>query len=168
MSLIKTSRHRLADLVRPHKVIVPDPILPESKPLVTTLAEAIAECKFHEVSRDIILEHFSFEGPVADVSEMLTITQTEIGPTNKTSTAIKREIDRMGCRPATIIEQLAYAKTKWDGNATIIALGSSWVSRDGRHNLPCLYSDAEGRKLGLNWEIPAVHWHEYSFLVVRK
>lgn len=134
-----------------------------------SLAKMIAECRFRYVSSDITEERFPLTGEVADVSAMLTVTQEDMGGSNMTDAEFEAACDRQGCRQATIAEQLAYAKAKWNGRDTVAALGSSWVGPDGGRLVPCLCEHGGERRLILYWVSPGGRWGVLVlFLVVRK
>ena len=136
-----------------------------------SLAQMIAAYRFRYVNPNITEANFPITGPVADVADMLTLTftQKDLGGQNMNTTEIEAVIDQMGYRPATLAEQLAYAKAKWNGQDPVVALGSSWVDPGGARQVPCLYGDGDGRKLGLDWDDPRLRWREDDlFLVVRK
>ncbi len=138
-------------------------------PIPTTLAEMIADCKFHYVNTDITEANFPFAGPVADVSDMLTVSQKDLGGKNMTTAEIEAAIDRKGYRRATLAELLAWAVAKWNGKDLVVALGSSWVNPDGLRLVPYLYGGGDGRRLNLGWGHPENRWCEDDlFLVVRK
>ncbi|MEK7545980.1 MAG: hypothetical protein AAB554_02780 [Patescibacteria group bacterium] len=138
-----------------------------------TLAAMIAACRFDYPPHPYITEaNFPLTGsPVADVADMLTVSQKDLGGQNMTTTQIEVAIDRQGFRPATLAEQLAYAKAKWNGKDWVFALGSSWVGPDGHRRVPYPYlcEGADGRWLNLYWDDPEYRWYDgYLFLVVRK
>jgi hypothetical protein len=139
------------------------------KPGVQSLAAMIAACQFRYFNSNITEANFPITGPVADVADMLTFSQKDLGGQNMTTAQIEAAIDQKGYRPATLAEQLAYAKAKWNGKDWVVALGSSWVGPDGDRSVPYLYGDGDGRKLHLYWFNPEDRWREdYLFLVVRK
>lgn len=133
------------------------------------LAQMIAAYQFRFVNPNITEANFPFSGPVADVANMLTLTQKDLGGQNMTTSEIEVVVDQKGYRLATLAEQLAYAKEKWNGRDLVVALGSSWVSPDGYRFVPCLYEDGAGPELYLRCDHPRLSWHEVClFLVVRK
>lgn len=138
-------------------------------PISTALAGMIAECKFRYANPDINERNFPLTGSVADVSDMLTVSQKDLGGKDMTTAEIETAIDRKGYRSATLAEQLAYAKAKWNGKDWVVALGSSWVGPGGRRFVPFLFEDDDGRELGLRWGSPGYRWSGGClFLVVRK
>jgi hypothetical protein len=79
------------------------------------------------------------------------------------------ELDKMGLRPATIEEILAFGAKypEIQREFPIIALGSSWVSRFGNRFVPDLSRDGSERSLNLDWS--GNQWSEICrFLAVRK
>lgn len=134
-----------------------------------SLATMIAAVKFQDVNPYITEANFPLGVPVADVADMLTLTQKDLGGNGMATGAYEHAIKRKGYRPATLAEQLAYARAKWNGRDRVAALGSSWVSPDGIRNFPYLFEDALGRKLTLYWDGHGIHWNkDCLFLVVRK
>ncbi|MFH1611493.1 MAG: hypothetical protein ABIA83_02745 [Patescibacteria group bacterium] len=74
-----------------------------------------------------------------------------------------------GLRPATIEELLAFGATYPDVQREfpVVALGSSWVDRDGHRRAPYLDGDGSERELSLDWY--GSGWFEgCRFLAVRK
>jgi hypothetical protein len=139
------------------------------KPGVQSLAAMIAACQFRHVNLNITEANFPITGPVADVADMLTVSQKDLDGQNMTTSEIEAAIGRKGYRPATLAEQLAYAKAKWNGRDLVVALGSSWVPPVSRRSVPYLCGDGAGRELHLLWVNPEGRWFEvYLFLVVRK
>jgi hypothetical protein len=144
-----------------------------------TLDESIAACNFRYVDHEINARNFpSAAGSSADVSDMLTVSQADLGVGDMTTAEIESAIGRKGWRPATLAELLAYAKSKWNGTDTI-ALGSSWVDSRGGRYVPYLYEVVDdgtyvfkvdvGRKLNLCRSNPGDRWRKHDrFLVVRK
>ncbi|MEK7546087.1 MAG: hypothetical protein AAB554_03345 [Patescibacteria group bacterium] len=136
-----------------------------------TLAAMIAACRFtRPPNPDINERNFPLTGsPVADVADMLTVSQKDLGGQNMTTSEIEAAIDRKGFRPATLAEQLVYAKEKWNGKDWIAALGSSWVGPGGFRGVPYLFEGDGGRLLLLYWGSPECRWLGVGlFLVVRK
>ncbi|MEK7546137.1 MAG: hypothetical protein AAB554_03625 [Patescibacteria group bacterium] len=136
-----------------------------------SLAAMIAACRFDYPPHPYITEaNFPLTGsPVADVADMLTVSQKDLGGQNMTTTQIEVAIDRQGFRPATLAEQLVYAKEKWNGKDWIAALGSSQVFHDGSRCFTYLCGGAGGRGLCLDWGDPAPRWLDVGLcLVVRK
>lgn len=133
------------------------------------LAEMIAACRFRYADPNITEANFPLTGPIAPVSDMLTFSQKDLGGKDMTTAEVEAAVPRKGCRSATLAEQLAYAKAKWNGKDWVVALGSSWVLPGGDRLVPYLYEDDDGRKLSLRWDRPEGRWHDaYLFLVVRK
>jgi hypothetical protein len=135
-----------------------------------SLAQMITECQFRRVDDNIIEVNFPLtSGPVADAENMLTLTPKGLSGQDMTTAEIEVAIDQKGYRCATIAEQLAYAKAKWNGKDLVVALGSSWMDPDGRRFVPCLCEGGAGRELYLNWAYPEHRWRrDVLFLVVRK
>ena len=133
------------------------------------LVEMIAACNFWYANPDINERNFPLSGPAADVSDILTVSQKDLGGKDMTTAEIEGDSDRKGYRQATLAEQLAYAKAKWNGKDWVVALGSSWVNPDGGRDVPFLYEVGGGRRLHLHWGDPEDRWNEDClFLVVRK
>lgn len=134
-----------------------------------TLADQIADCGFRWVNHSISERNFPTTRPAAPVSDMIVLSQKDLGGNYMTTAEIESTISRKGYRPATLVDQLAYAKAKWNGRDWIVALGSSWVRPGGDRHVPCLCGDDDGRELGLDWGDPEDRWRaDYLFLVVRK
>ncbi len=136
---------------------------------VQCLAQMIAACRFRYVNDNITEVNFPLSGPVADVENMLTVSQKDLGDQNMTTIEIEATIDRKGFRRATLAEQLVYAASKWNGRDLVVALGSSWVCPGGGRRVPFLYGGDDGRQLRLRWAYPGRRWDvSFLFLVVRK
>ncbi len=136
-----------------------------------SLSAMIAACRFRYVHPNITEANLPITGPVADVADMLTLTQKDLGGRGMTTAEIEAVIDQKGYRLATLAELLAYGKAKWNGmDRGVAALGSSWVDPGGDRCVPCLYSNRDGRGLTLRWGGPEYCCFEehYLFLVVRK
>ena len=132
----------------------------------------IAACRFQHVDDDIIEVNFPLaSGPVADVENMLTLTQKDLGGQNMTTAEIEAAIDQKGYRRAILAELLVYAKARRNSEDWVwaVALGSSLVQPDSLRGVPYLCMSGYGRALSLYWVSPEYHWNEvYRFLVVRK
>jgi len=136
-----------------------------------SFADAIEAGRFVNVHPMITNANFPLVGPVAAVSDMLTVSPDGLTSTgNDVSLAeIESNIDRTGLHRATLADLLAYAKAKWNGRECVFALGSSWVDPRGHRNTPYLCDYGDGRELGLLQRGPEDRWDDYfSFLVVRK
>lgn len=130
-----------------------------------TMKVMIKAGKYNYANPDITAEHFSVtEEGQADISIELVHFDRRI----ESDEAI-RELDRMGLRPATLPELLAFGARHPDVQREfpIVALGSVWQSRDGNRYVPYLWSDSGERHLYLGWF--EVEWFgHYRFAAVRK
>lgn len=82
---------------------------------------------------------------------------------------VEAELDKMGFRPVTIEELLAFGATypEVQREFPVVAFGSSWVDPRGRRCVPFLYRGGSARVLRLYWCDGA--WPEdCRFLAVRK
>jgi len=168
MSSPKNPPRRLADLVRPHKLIVPEP-----EPHVVaqvTIADLIAEFRLTGADKRITEANFPTNGAPAHLSEMRLLTQEYIlGSSNLTTDKIMRAFVGRGYRFANLTDVLHYAKWMWNGKDLVVGLGSSWVDPGDHRYVPCLYGGDDDRQLCLYWDKPEGEWRaDYSFLVIRK
>ncbi|MFA6603721.1 MAG: hypothetical protein WCT10_02665 [Patescibacteria group bacterium] len=137
-----------------------------------TFAQVAADLAFrYIVDPDINERNFSLSDPVADISDIVVLNIRDHDDLRYTSTAdLRRIIDQNGYRSATLVELLAYARIKWNGEGHIFALGSSWVDPCGHCHVPYLWSNHCCRQLKLSSE---QRWKCFDdsfgrFLVVRK
>jgi hypothetical protein len=121
--------------------------------------------KYYWINPSITAEHFPITGHRKENVEVHLIHFNRI---IKSAEEIA-ELDRMGLRPATLVELLAFGAKYPDVQMQfpIIALGSVWRNPDGFRVVPGLWGDSDKRSLSL-------HWCEYEwencdrFLAVRK
>ena len=129
------------------------------------LSEMIDAGHYDWKNGDINEKNFPVTGEgTVEVSPELVHFDRVIG-----TSEVEAELDKMGLRPATIEELLAFGATYPDVQREfpIIALGSSWVDRLGRRSVPFLCSLGSRRYLRLVWFDDL--WLEFCrFLAVRK
>jgi hypothetical protein len=131
-----------------------------------TLGQMIDACHFVRVGYYINTTNFPITGPVAVVADMLPLVKKDLGGRNFEIEAV---IDRKGYRGASLVELLAYAKTRWNGRYLVVAPGSSWVDPDGFRRFPYLCGDGDGRELYLGSGDREYGWcNDALFLVVPK
>jgi len=76
-------------------------------------------------------------------------------------------MERDGFRPATVREQLQWAKDHWNRRDWVVALGQTWLDSDGDLRVSVLLRD-DG-KCGLFLDLFQFGWYSsYRFLAVRK
>ncbi|MFA6603912.1 MAG: hypothetical protein WCT10_03675 [Patescibacteria group bacterium] len=131
-----------------------------------SLAEMIAKCKFSYVNPVIDEQNLLLAGPVADISDMLVVSQKDLGGQDMTTAAVEAAIDCMGYRPASLVEQLVYAKAKWNGKDHV----NAWVESHNQRYISSLSGDGAGdRELTLFRIVSGFCWFgDIRFLVVRK
>lgn len=130
-----------------------------------SLEDMIAAGKYNDVNSDINAKHF----PVAkhgkeNVAVELVHFDRSIG-----SGDALLELDKMGFRPATLPELLAFGEKYPDVQLQfpIVALGSVWRGLRGPRRVASLWGDAGRRDLRLDWF--ENDWNAYCrFAVVRK
>jgi hypothetical protein len=113
-----------------------------------TLEQAIADCKFDHISDDVTTENFPFTQEVARVD--ISARLFDFGRDISSHDAIK-EMDRDGCRPATLMEllALAVANPELQRQHPIVALGSILRGSLGICQVPYLSAYGSGRGLFL-------------------
>lgn len=80
-----------------------------------------------------------------------------------------KELDRMGYRPAELMELLAFGEkySEVQREFPIVALASVWQNPGGHRSVPCLDGHGSGRGLDLNWLEDDWDGH-WRFAAVRK
>ena len=130
-----------------------------------SLEDMIAAGKYDSVNSDINTEHF----PIAKHGrEDIAIELVHIDRNISSDDAL-REMDKMGFRPATLPELLAFGEKYPDVQCQfpIVALGSVWRNLHGYRRVPVLWSDSRERFLLLIWF--GYDWGaHYRFAAVRK
>jgi hypothetical protein len=106
---------------------------------------AFAECNIVWKDNDINEQNFSLVGPVADVSEIMTVTEQGLGfgKDGSTPERLLAAIDRIDYRNVTFAEAMVYAKARWNGEPLFV-LGS-----------PC-------PPIGRSWYINGKYRYEYA------
>jgi len=114
----------------------------------------IAACRFCWVN-PLITATFPFGAPVADVEDLRTVNQADLGGCDMTTAEIEAALVRKNCRAANVLELLAYAGKKWCRGETVVALGTlwTWPSTIYDPSVPFICADRDGRKFGLWWAI---------------
>lgn len=132
-----------------------------------SLADMIASGHYDWKNDDINKKNFPVEGSeVVEVDALLIHLNRSINPDNTL-----KELDRMGYRPATLPELLAFGRQhpELQRQFPIIALGSVWQSPDGVCRVACLDGRDGGRDLRLFWFGTGLGWVGHCrFLAVRK
>ena len=130
-----------------------------------SLEDMIAIGKYDHVNSDINAKHF----PIAKHGrEDVAIEPVHFNRGISSDNAL-RELDKMGFRPATLPELLAFGEKYPDVQRRfpIVALGSVWRSLDGGRCVPYLWGVSHGRGLDLGWFEGG--WDAgYRFAAVRK
>jgi len=129
-----------------------------------SLAAMIRAGQYDWVNSDITSDHF----PIKDEEGTKDALELVHFERYIESDDVLRELDRRGLRSATIEELLAFGAKypELQRQFPIVALGSVWRRLDGRF-VPCLWSGAGKRYLGLSWFESG--WSDRCrFLAVRK
>ena len=130
-----------------------------------SLADMVSTGKYDWVNSDITEKHFpNTRRGKEEVSLHLVHFNRNIG-----SEDALRELDKMGFRPATIEELLAFGAQNPEEQRKypIVALGSVWRHLRGGRCVPSLWLGGAGRRLGLGWW--GVDWHSHCrFAAVSK
>ncbi|KKU85161.1 MAG: hypothetical protein UY15_C0040G0007 [Parcubacteria group bacterium GW2011_GWA2_47_9] len=130
-----------------------------------TLAQMIAAGKYNRVNSDITNANFPIIG---SGKKNVAVELVHFNRSIESNEAI-RELDRMGMRPATIEELLAFGAKypEVQREFPILALGSVWRYRSSDRYIPCLYRVGSERYLDLGWI--GSGWHGICrFAAVRK
>jgi hypothetical protein len=129
-----------------------------------SLQAMIQAGRYDWVNSDITEKHFPITPGPKDVSIELVHFDRVMS-----SDDVLSELDRRGLRPATLPELLAFGAKypEKQREFPIVALASVWRSWVGSRHVPCLWSDADGRYLGLGWLVCRWGAH-YRFAAVRK
>lgn len=130
-----------------------------------SLKEMIAAGKYGYANENITSSNFPFKGKGKIELEAQLVHFGKF----MSSEAVLVELDKMGLRPATLPELLAFGATHSEEQRKypVVALGSVWQSPSGYRGVPALWVDGSGRYLGLSWF--EYDWYEYDrFLAVRK
>lgn len=131
-----------------------------------TLAEMVEAGYYDYANPDITAEHFPIEGRGKVELECELVHHDRTASTEE----VEPEIERLGLRPATIEELLAFGETYPDVQREfpVVELGSSWVNRDGHRDMVSLWGYPDSRSLILGWDAPGYQWSSrYRFLTVR-
>lgn len=128
-----------------------------------SLQEMIAAGQYDWVNPDITAKRFPLTGKGTHdlVGKLIHLNRPV------SSEEVVAELDKMGLRPATIEELLAFgAAPDLQRNFPVLALGSSCLVDSGRR-VACLSRDGAERGLDLYWW--SGRWNDdYRFLAVRK
>ncbi len=155
---------QIADIIVKTKKVVGD-IYTATVDYGMSLADMIKAGKYDWVNDDITVEHFPITGSgKVEVSFELVHLNKSIS-----SKEVLLHMEKNNLRPATLAELLAFGAKypEKQREFPIIALGSSWVNRDGNRRVPYLYGYDSERYLDLSWFGGA--WVVYyGFLAVRK
>lgn len=113
------------------------------------LPEMIKAGKYDYANDDITAEHFPIVGEGKQGLEILLV---HFGK-DMESNDVLSELGKLGLRPATLPELLAFGEThpEIQREFPIIALGSVWQNRDGSRHVPYLGGWCGGRELFLIW-----------------
>ena len=131
-----------------------------------TVEEAVKAGKYDWVNEHITQQNFpndQGQGKVETSMELVHFGR------DMRSDKVVAELDKLGLRPATLMELLAFgaANPELQRQFPIFALGSVWTHPVGDCLVPCLFGGGDGRRLGLRWF--DVEWGERCrFLGVRK
>lgn len=129
------------------------------------LEDMISDGQYDWKNNNINLQNFPVKG-----SGLVEI-KLELVHLNKEVNMAEVEVylEANGLRAATLVELLAFGATYLDVQREfpVIALGSSWVNRNGNRRVPYLYRRGSERSLSLDWGVDG--WPEACrFLAVRK
>ncbi len=142
------------------------PTYPVAVNYILSLEEMIAAGRYDWKNDDITAKHFPMKGEgIADVDIQLV----HFGHMMDSSDKVIRELDKMGLRPASIEELLAFGAKYPDVQRQfpIVVLGSLWRRLDGDHSVPFLHGLGSGRRLRLG--LFESGWRGlYRFAAVRK
>lgn len=157
-------RKQIAGLIVKTKKVVGD-IYTATVDYGMSLADMIKAGKYDWVNDDITAEHFPITGSgKVEVSfELVHLNKST------SSEEILLHMEKNNLRPATLAELLAFGAKypEKQREFPIIALGSSWVYRDGDRCVPYLGRYDSKRRLVLGWF--GSGWYDcWRFLTVRK
>ena len=130
-----------------------------------TLAEMISAGHYNGGNDEITAENFPFDGEGTVEVEVQLVHLNRVASTDE----VLAHLEVNGLRPATLAELLAFGAANPDVQRefSVVALGSSWVSRLGARNVPYLYRRGAKRNLSLYGH--GDQWNEICrFLAVRK
>ena len=130
-----------------------------------SLTEMIRAGRYDWVDPNITSDNFPINGKG---TKEVALELVHFNRYINSSEEVIRELGKKGLRPATIVELLAFSAKYTDvmRQSTIAALGSVWLSLDGRRRVPSIWG---GRGLGLGLDSFESGWNgEYRFLAVRK
>lgn len=130
-----------------------------------SLEDMIAAGKYDYANPDINAKHF----PVAKHGKEDVAVELVHFDRNISSDEAIPELDKMGFRPATLPELLAFGEKYPDVQRRfpVVALGSVWLRLSGRRNVACLWGDSTERGLTLSW-FEGDWLARYRFASVRK
>jgi hypothetical protein len=132
-----------------------------------SLGEMIVAGQFDWVNDDITAEHF----PITEKGTVeVDLQYVHLGRT-ATTAEVLAEMEKLGLRPATIAELVAFAAKNPEEQRKywIVALGSSWVDGGGHRKVPILDGSDSERHLYLYWDGPQNEWNDDNrFLAARK
>ena len=113
------------------------------------LAEMIAAGQYDWKNSDINTDNFPVTGEGVVETKLELVHLDKVASTDE----VEAYLEENGLRLATIEELLAFGATYPDVQREfpVIALGSSWVSRDGHRHVPYLDGYGTERGLGLDW-----------------
>jgi len=117
-----------------------------------SLKDAIVDCDFDWVNSDITDEHFPAEEDEQGKKEN-KFRLFHFNRVIQDGDEAIREMDKEGCRPATVRELLAFARVnpEFQRQFPIIALKSVWVGRDGARMVAALFGPSGKRSLHLSY-----------------
>lgn len=138
---------KIADLIAGVASKVSD-LFPVTVDYSRSLKEMIAAGKYDWINDDITDKHF----PMAKGKAELNLELVHFNKYISSDDAIA-ELKMRGMRPATLWELLAFGEKfpEKQREFPVIALASVWRHFSGGRRVPCLWSGAGGRYLGLFW-----------------
>ena len=126
---------------------------------MNTLQNLIKKHKFDWVNSNITSAHFPDSGERGKDYKLFHFDK------QISSEDVIKEIEKENYRPCNLYELLEWKD--WNGEDTVVALGSVWRDFGGSRRVACLYSGDSERRLSLGvWD---GDWDGYyRFLAVRK
>ncbi len=128
-----------------------------------SLISLISSLKLDWVNSDITEEHFPIQPEDNDSKKEYKVFNFGTVSSEDAIAGMEKE----DFRPATLREQLTWAKDNWDRKSWIVALGSRWLDPGGDTHVPVLLRNVAKCRLDLYWFRNDWLGH-YSFLGVRK